>query len=52
MRIPPPLLLGIGVGIVFVAADRTVETMGVQNAVWACLVAVIIATVLMRVLSR
>jgi hypothetical protein len=52
MRIPPLLLFGIGVGIVFVAAGRTVEAMGVQNAVWACLVAVIIATVLVGGVSR
>ena len=52
MRIRPPLLLGIGVGIVFVGAGRTLEAMGAQNAVWTCLVAAIIATVLMGVLSR
>lgn len=52
MRIRPPLLLGIGVGIVFVGAGRTLEAIGAQNAVWACLVAAIVATVLMGVLSR
>lgn len=52
MKIPAPLLLGLGVGIVFVAAGRTLEAMGAQNAAWACLVAAIIATVLMGVLSR
>lgn len=52
MRIRPPLLLGIGVGIVFVGAGRTLEAVGAQNAAWACLVAAIVATVLMGVLSR
>ena len=52
MKIPPHLLLGFGVGIVFVGAARTLEMIGAQNAVWACLAAAIVATVLMGVLSR
>ena len=52
MRIPPPLLLGIGVGIVFVGAARTLEAMGAQDTIKACLIAAIVATFLMGALSR
>ena len=52
MRIRPSLLAGLGIGIVFVGAARTMEAMGAQNAVGACLAAAIVATCLMKVLSR
>ena len=52
MKIPRPLLLGLGIGIVFVTASRTLEAMGAQNAIRACFVAGIIATFLIGALSR
>ena len=52
MRIPPSRLLGLGAGIVLVGAARTLEAMGVENTIWAYLMAAIIATVLLQAISR
>lgn len=52
MRIRPALLLGLGVGIVFVGTAKTLEAMGAENATWISFLAAIVATFLMSVISR
>jgi hypothetical protein len=52
MKIRPSLFLGLGIGVVFVGAARTLEAMGANNAVWACFLAAIVATLLMKAISR
>ena len=52
MRTGRTILLMSGIVTVFVGTAKTLEGMGAQNAISACLVSAIVATLLMGALSR